>query len=102
MISYSGISIFLFGNKWENGKVVLANGVKSEYELSLEQKSLVIPVGATGYMAHKLWSETLKKYSTIFGTNDNIGLFKKMDDKNLSPDQLIELIIDFITKFLKN
>jgi len=102
MISYSGISIFLFGNKLENGKVVLANGVKSEYEISLEQKSLVIPVGATGYMAHKLWSETLKKYSTIFGTRDNIGLFKKMDDKNLSPDQLIELIIDFITKFLKN
>ena len=101
MISYSGISIFLFGNKWENGKVVLANGVKSEYEISIEQKSLVIPVGATGYMAHKLWSETLKKYSTIFGTNDNIGLFKKMDDKKLSPDQLIELIIDFITKILK-
>ena len=34
MISYSGISIFLLGNKKENGITVLSNGMWSEYEIS--------------------------------------------------------------------
>lgn len=98
MISYTGISIFLFGNKLENDQVILAKGVKSEYEISLEQRSIVIPIGATGFMAKELWEETLKNYTKYFDSETNIELFKKLGDENHTPEQLIKLIIEFITK----
>jgi len=97
MISYTGISIFIFGNKFESDKTVLANGVRSEFEISLEQNSFVIPIGATGYISRQLWDETLKNYATYFGTEDYIELFLKLGDDTLTPDQLIDQIIEFIS-----
>jgi len=101
MISYSGISLFIFGNKFDGGKLKLANGVRSEYEISLEQNSIVIPVGATGFISKELWNETLSKYSIIFNSEDNIELYKKLGDNNLEPDELIKLIIIFLNKLIK-
>ena len=49
MISLSGISIFLFGNKDVNGDIVDANGVIREFEISRELGNLCIPIGCTGY-----------------------------------------------------
>jgi len=101
MISFSGISIFLFGNKFEDGELKLANGVKSEYEISLELGSIVIPIGATGYITKELWMETLGQYETIFGSLNNIDLFKELGNEGLAPEKLIELTIKFIKKLLK-
>lgn len=98
MISYSGISIFIYGNKLEDGHLVLANGVKSEFDISLAQKSFVIPIGATGYMAKQLWDETLQNYVPYFGSENHIELFKELGNENSTPEQLIKLIIDFILK----
>jgi NAD-dependent protein deacetylases, SIR2 family len=101
MISYSGISIFLFGNKIEDSQLVSANGVKSEFEISMEQKSFVIPIGATGYMAKELWYQTLQNYKSIFGSEQHVELFKSLGDEELKPDDLIKLIIEFISKLIK-
>lgn len=102
MISYAGISIFLFGNKIENGQLKLANGVKSEYDISREQGALVLPIGATGYMAKQLWNLSLENYSSIFGSDKNIELFKALGDESLELENLIEIIIEFISKLIKN
>lgn len=100
MISYTGISIFIFGNKYENGKIVLANGVQREFEISLEQNSFVIPIGATGFIAQELFDEILKSYGKYFGSEDNIALFKELGNEKNTPDQLIKFTIDFITKLI--
>lgn len=57
MISRSGVSIFLFGNKLVDGEIVLANGVESEYKIALERHCLIVPVGCTGYMAEEIWEK---------------------------------------------
>lgn len=44
MISYSGISIFLLGNKKEGETTVLSNGMRSEYEISKKQGNFLIPL----------------------------------------------------------
>lgn len=100
MISYSGISIFIFGNKLVNEKIELADGVKREFEISLEQNSFVIPVGATGYMAKQLSAEIIKNHPLHFGSEKFLELFKELDNEEKTPEQLIKLIIEFISKLI--
>lgn len=65
MISYSGISIFLLGNKKEGETTVLSNGMRSEYEISKKQGNFLIPIGRTGYISEVLWNELLKENKMI-------------------------------------
>ena len=101
MISYTGISIFIFGNTIEKGKIVLADGVKKEFEISLAQNSIVVPIGATGYISKELWSETITNYVQYFGSNNFIDLFKELGNETTPPDALVKLIIDFLNKLIK-
>jgi hypothetical protein len=66
MISLSGIAIFLFGNKLEDGKIANANGVTKEFEIAKEQGVVPIPIGATGYIAKELASLLLDSDSDLF------------------------------------
>lgn len=60
LISTAGVAIFMFGNKREeDGSVTLSPGVQEEFDIAKEQGSIVLPIGATGYMAHRLW-ETVR------------------------------------------
>ncbi|MBW4359354.1 SIR2 family protein [Flavobacterium taihuense] len=102
MISYSGISIFIFGNKLEKGELVTANGVESEFDISKAHNSMVIPIGATGYKSRELWEKVLNDYESYFGTNNNFELFSELGNDELEPKKLIELTINFISKIIKN
>jgi hypothetical protein len=111
MISYSGISIFLFGNKikktvsekgFEKEELVNADGVEKEFEIAKNQNCLLIPIGATGYKSKELWEKVLSEYENIFGSIENINLFEKLGDDNLEPSELIELTIKFIQSTIKN
>ncbi len=101
MISYAGISIFIFGNKLEDGKLAPANGVRREFEISVEQKAIVIPIGATGYVSKELWEEVNSNYDKYIGTNENADLFKKLGDEASTPYEIIENTIAYINKIIK-
>lgn len=69
LVANSGIAIFMFGNKLDGSKLVDSEGVIREFELSIENGVFPIPIGATGFVAQKLWdrvsSDPLKfGYST--------------------------------------
>lgn len=103
MISLAGIAIFVLGNKVEGGNVVLAGGVQREFEIALENGLRVVPVGATGYMAEKLWKEVstnLDKYypghSPEFDKN-----FAEIGDSALEPEQLLESVIKLLDKIIR-
>ncbi|MDJ1498413.1 SIR2 family protein [Cytophagaceae bacterium DM2B3-1] len=99
MIQLAGISIFLFGNKKdESGNIINANGVKREFEISLEKGLIPIAVGITGYIAKELWNE-IKENNIYerFGKNEEIEkLFESLNEKELGTDQLVENIIKLI------
>jgi len=101
MISYAGISLFIFGNKLEKGKLTLAGGVRREFEISREQGVLVVPLGSTGYVAKELWEEVQADYKSYMGSEENIDIFKELGDDTKSPEELISLTIDFINKTVK-
>ena len=96
MISFSGISIFLLGNKMEQGGVVLSNGMQDEYDISKMQGNFLIPIGRTGYMSRDLWRKLMEEikdeplyqryYADLMAIGDN--------DKSL--DEIIELVVKLI------
>ena len=57
MISCSGISIFLFGNKSKDKQIIDADGVYREFEIAKEKKLFIIPVGSTGFTAERIFNE---------------------------------------------
>ncbi|MFR8426494.1 MAG: hypothetical protein ACLVCH_01595 [Roseburia inulinivorans] len=100
MISRSGVSIFLFGNKLVDGEIVLANGVESEYKIALERHCLIVPVGCTGYMAEEIWEKVDSNMSDFYTNVDDVLIeaFKKLNSKS-SKSELITNILSFIKLF---
>ena len=62
MIDYAGISIFIFGNKLEKGKIVFSNGMKEEFQIAKEKNLLLLPIGATGYISEVFWNELKEQF----------------------------------------
>ena len=54
MIEKCGISIFMFGNKIADGKVIVADGMEEEFEIAKKNESVLIPLGFTGWKAQEL------------------------------------------------
>lgn len=103
MIPLAGIAIFIFGNKLDSGNVVLANGVRREFEIAVANGLRVVPVGATGSMAEELWREVsanLDKYypghSKEFEEN-----FAEIGNPALEPSALLELVIKLLDKIIR-
>lgn len=63
MISFAGISLFLFGNKIDGatGEIVDSNGMIEEFEISKANNCILLPVGATGSLAKKLAERVVKE-----------------------------------------
>ncbi|BCS85029.1 hypothetical protein prwr041_09220 [Prevotella herbatica] len=98
MISYSGISIFLLGNKIEKGSVVSSNGMRSEYEISKDQGNFLIPVGRTGYISKELWAELMKEKKDDCSFDIYRSEFEDLGNESKTLDELIEIIIRLINK----
>ena len=59
LLALPGIALFFLGNKAEGGQIVLADGVRKEFDIAKAQGVEVLPVGATGGMAEILAIEML-------------------------------------------
>ena len=103
MVSLSGISIFLFGNKVSsNGELVLANGVEREFEIAVEKGHIVIPVGATGFVAKNLADIVLNSPEKYYqGIEWIVPLIKELADVSISHTELVNKIIKIIQQLGK-
>ncbi len=99
MISRAGIIIIVFGNKKDDkNNIILANGVYSEYEIAKKLNKIIIPVGATGFMAKQIWDEMKNLYDD---SSDEIRkLFLKLDSEE-KPENIVNVISDFIKIYKK-
>lgn len=98
MISYSGISIFLLGNKKESGTIVPSNGMRSEYEISKEQGNFLIPIGRTGYISKELWNELLEERQDDHTFDIYRHDIESLGDDTKTLDEVIEIVIELIKK----
>jgi hypothetical protein len=99
MISLSGVSLFLMGNKLEKatGKRIDSPGVRTEYELSRDNGNFLIPVGATGSMARALYDEQMAEIHAGGTQYDAYqDLFRDLGDETLTLDELRKKILDLL------
>lgn len=104
MISLTGVSIFIFGNKLDDkSKVINANGVYSEFEISKKNGNIIVPVGATGYVAKKIWNEVNSDFEKFYpnATPELKELFEKLNATK-ECNELINVIVKFINEVKKN
>lgn len=97
MISRAGISIFIFGNKIKDNKVVIADGMMEEYKIASEKGNIIVPVGCTGYAASEIWSEIdadLEKYCGKV-SDEIVQAFRRLNVKS-DKETLIQDILRFI------
>jgi len=93
MISQAGIAIFIFGNKLEDISIREADGMLKEFEIARSYKAKLIPVGASGYVAERLWQQMLLHYDEYFDTREKFELFLQLGTPFTRPERIIELII---------
>ena len=99
IISMTGISIFLLGNKIDKAtnQLINSSGVEAEYNISKEHDNILIPVGATGFMAKDLCERQIQD-----ANNNNCSPTKEeliaLNNDGLDIEKLHNLIMDIIIK----
>lgn len=101
MLSYAGIAVFIFGNKLVEGKIELADGMRKEFEIAVQNRILVLPVGATGYIAKELWNQVKKDYDSFYPGRVNEEIFDKLGNGAFDSDLIIDLILQFLNQLNK-
>lgn len=99
MISFTGISIYLFGNKLDpskEGNIILAYGVQSEFEIALSLGTFPIPIGSTGYMAKELWQSVIDKFQDIYGDDTEVLEELRKLQSEMNSDEVIKSVIQII------
>jgi hypothetical protein len=74
MLKEAGVAIFIYGNKQDkNTKAIKeSNGMEEEFNLAVEKGIKPIPIGATGYVAKKLWNKVMDNFGEYYlSNNDN-------------------------------
>lgn len=102
MISCAGIAIFMFGNKLENGNIVISNGMRDEFNIARKMGLVLLPIGATGYISEELWNEAKTDIESRFESKPEIiSLYNSLGDKNNGLDSLSEIVVNLLLELQK-
>lgn len=102
MISLSGISIFLFGNKRDGSEIVEANGVIREFEISRDLGNICIPIGCTGYATESILKLILTNPSEYYENCDVVvPLLKTLLDSDIPLSKKVDVVISVINEVIQ-
>jgi hypothetical protein len=98
MISLAGIAIFIFGNKYdEKGEIILAKGVKREFEIAISQGLIPIPIASTGYISKEIYDEIVNDPAKFYGDMAWIVLvIKELASNSLNANEIVTQVISII------
>ena len=99
ILSRAGIAIFLFGNKLEDGDLVLSDGMREEFNLALKHRVFPLPVGATGYVSRDLWEEVIARIRSgeLQVSPEVDALIHELGDETKSLDELMVLVLKLVS-----
>lgn len=85
LIEQNSILIFVFGQKFINGKSENSKGVLEEFELAKKMGKIIIPIGSTGFAAQEIWEEVDKNITKYpYLEQYNFLLAKETDINKIS------------------
>jgi Sir2- and TIR-associating SLOG family/SIR2-like domain len=95
LTDYAGAAVFLFGNKLQDGQVVLSDGVAEEFEIAKQKGLALIPVGSTGFMAQELWKKVMADPAAYYPncTDQFQKALLTLGDNQEEPSVLIEAVV---------
>lgn len=97
MISLTGISIFIFGNKKFEENIVEANGVLREFEISHSKGNVCIPLAFTEHASRTIYNTILKNPEKYYeNPNKILPTLKKLADKDISDTDKINQVINLL------
>lgn len=102
ILSECGVSIILFGNKYENDELILSSGVRQEYEISSELGHFIIPVGVTKYEAEKIWIKQKSTMSEHVPNQAVLDHYLNLNNEDKKINELIESIVFLLKEYQKN
>ncbi len=99
MIAHAGVALFMFGNKTDGDKILLANGVRREFEIAKEKGLKLIPIGITGYVAAELWQEMHEDFDSYYpGASDAFKeAFAALNDEKTTLPQCTDIILRMLS-----
>ena len=94
MISKTGISIFMFSQKYEQNEkcVVNADGCMEEFRISKINNNIIIPIGSTGYAAYDIWEEVKESIDKYPYLSDFIDLLGSEKDIKKIVSTVLEIV----------
>ena len=102
MISNCGVTFIVFGNKLKDGKIIEANGVIREFEISAEQGNICIPIGLTGYSAKTIFEVIKSSPEKYYEYPDKFFPYvEKLNTAGLTLTEAVKTINELL-KLLKN
>lgn len=98
MVSKAGVCIFISGNKLDasTGNVVEADGVIEEFEIASTLGKYLIPIGATGHAAKKLWVKVSGDLDKFFPDGGVKGHFKTLGKDTSTNEELVDAVIGIL------
>lgn len=97
MLETVGISIFMFGNKIDqDGSIIEANGMIEEFDISVGNEVIPIPVGATGFTSKRLWDKVMNDFKAYVPDGKLEPLYRKLGNEDLPDSELIDTVITII------
>ena len=100
MIPLAGISVFLFGNKKDtNGKIIIADGVLKEFEISNSYGLIPIPIASTEYAAKEIFNEVIADENKHFeGEEWIVNRLKTIESIDKKWDSIIDELISLLNQ----
>lgn len=100
MTSQGGVTVVICGNKLPPGAATIIDspGVAAEVELAEAAGQFVIPVGATGHAARRIWEKLSADPAPWISAAKAESEFESLGDESLDAEKLIEIIICIIEK----
>lgn len=97
MISLSGISIFLFGNKKVKKDIVEANGVLREFEISKKIGNVCIPIAFTGYAAKSIYESILSEPEKYYeNPKEVLPYIEKLANNEAPLDEKVKTLVELL------
>ena len=98
LTDYAGAAVFLFGNKLEDGKVVLSEGMIQEFEIARQKGLALIPVGGTGFIAEELWRKVMADLPAYYPKDPEQyrKALEVLGDAKAEPPAMIEAVVQIL------
>jgi hypothetical protein len=98
LLSRVGAVVVVAGNKGEPGAPIQqSSGVLEEVSIALRLHKFIIPIGATGHVAHAVWQQAIKSPEKYLPGLDVLSALRTLGDVHATNETLLSATIDILS-----